>query len=247
MTSPAPIEAIERARGILETLAEAGPEGLPLVELATRAAVNKSTAYRALSTLRARGYVAQDPLTGHYGLGAAVAALSDRFLGADNMQLLIHPALAAISRETDELVHLGVLTGTEVVYVDKVEPQRSLRVWSRIGGAIPAATSAMGRALLAASPLTREQLAPFVGDLEPDHLWAQIEQARARGYARETEENEPGIACVGFALLRGNSPVAALSITAPAERMTDEHVDELVAAVRRVAPALLPAGIRLAD
>src|SRR5690625_6100339 len=56
------------------------------------------------------------------------------------------PALAAISLRTRELVHLGRLEGTEVVYLDKVEPERTLRVWSRVGSRAPAARTSLGRA-----------------------------------------------------------------------------------------------------
>lgn len=249
-TGPAPIEAIDRAITLLETIAGSGRRGMPLAEAAVAAGLNKSTAYRALSTLKARGYVAQDPVTGHYGLGAAVASLSHQWSGEDNVALMLHPALVAISQQTQELAHLGVQTGTDVVYVDKVEPQRALRVWSRVGSTIPAVTSAMGRALLAASPMTRAQLLPFTsvaGMVDPEGIWSEVQRARELGYARESEENEPGIACVGFALLRDEVPVAALSITAPAERMTDEHVSGLVHTVRDVLPPLLPSGMRLPE
>lgn len=248
-TGPAPIEAIDRAVTLLETLSTAGPSGLSLAEIVTRAGMNKSTAYRALATLRSRGYAAQDPITGHYSLGPAVMALSDHWLGQDRIRQQLHPALMAVSQQAQELTHLGILSGTDVVYVDKVEPQRALRVWSRVGSTVPAATTALGRALLATTPLTRDQLTPFLTNL-PSHtdagaVWEQISFARARGYAREDEENEPGIACVGFALMRKGSAVAALSVTAPAERMTATRVDEVVGIVRSTLPPLLPEGITL--
>lgn len=246
---PAPIEAIDRAVTLLETLAAVGAEGLPLAEVVTRAGMNKSTAYRALTTLKLRGYAAQDPVSGHYSLGPSVIALSERWLGRDRAQAQLRPALMAISQQAQELTHLGVLSGTDVLYVDKVEPQRALRVWSRVGNTVPAATTALGRAILATTPLTRDQLPPFLTHLphgiDADRVWSQISFARTRGYARETEENEPGIACVGFALLRHGSALAAMSITAPAERMTEPRVAELVETVRLTLPSLLPDGISL--
>lgn len=246
---PAPIEAIDRAITLLETLAEAGPHGLPLTEAASLTGMNKSTAYRAVSTLKQRGYVAQHPTSGHYCLGPGVMALSERWLGDDQLHVQLRPGLTAISQRAQELAHLGILTGTDVLYVDKVEPQRSLRVWSRIGSTVPAAQSALGRALLATTPLTHEQLSPFLSDVSPEvnatHVWEQIELARRRGWAQEVEENEPGIACVGFALLRHGVAAAALSITAPAERMTHHRVVELVEIVRTTLPPLLPPGITM--
>ncbi len=248
---PAPIEAIDRAVSLLETLADAGPAGMSLADVVTTTGTNKSTAYRAITTLRLRGHVTQDPLSGHYSLGPSAVALGERWRQHDQLQALVRPALTAASRTTQELAHLGVLTGIDVMYIDKVEPERALRVWSRVGRTVPVAVSAMGRSILAASALRRNQLAPYLQDLDPPpdagRLWEQIAAARICGYAREHEENEPSIACVGFALLRAGSPVAALSITAPADRMTDARVAEIVASIRATVPSLLPEGITLPD
>lgn len=248
---PAPIEAIDRAVSLLEALADAGPAGLSLAALVAATGTNKSTAYRAISTLRMRGHVTQDPLTGHYCLGPSAVALGERWRDHDQLQHLLRPALTAASGSTQELAHLGVLTGVDVVYIDKVEPERALRVWSRVGRTVPAAVTALGRSILAATPLLPTQLAPYLSGLDPapdaGQVWDRIRQARELGHAREHEENEPGIACVGFAVVRGGAPVAALSITAPADRMTPARVDEVVATIRSTVPPLLPEGLSLAQ
>lgn len=248
---PAPIEAIDRAVSLLERLADAGPAGMSLADLVAATGTNKSTAYRAISTLRRRGHVTQDPLSGHYALGPSAVVLGERWRDHDQLQPLLRPALTAASRATQELAHVGVLSGTDVVYIDKVEPERPLRVWSRVGSTVPAAISALGRSILASTPLLPTQLTPYLEDLhprpDPEQVWEQIALARTRGYAREHEENEPGIACIGFSLLRGGAPVAALSITAPADRMTEARVDEVVDAVRSTVPPLLPEGLTLKE
>jgi DNA-binding IclR family transcriptional regulator len=247
------IEAIDRALLLLNELATVGARGASLADLAQAVGINKSTAYRALSTLRARDYVQQDSASGHYLLGAAAISLGTRYLDGDSLAVLLHPALVALSRSVDELVHLGVLTADEVLYIDKVEPARAIRVWSQVGRTVPVASTSLGRALLAYRGTAREQLGAYLSALPPDrhldeeHVWHRIEEARRVGYATEFMENEPGIACMGVPILRGASAIAALSITAPAERMTDKRVRELAGRIQRVVPPLLPLGLRLPE
>ncbi len=234
---PSPLGSVDKALLTLDALARAGAGGLPLADLAAEVGANKSTLHRTLAALRHRGYADQRP-DGAYTLGAAVLSLGSAYLAEDNLPGLLRPALEALRDEVDELVHLGTLAGREVVYLDKVEPQRPLRVWSAVGRRIPVATTALGRALLAAAP----------GDLPQDAdgtLRAAVSGARERGYASEIEENEPGIACVAVALLRGGRPVAAVSITAPVERMTGTARAARVAALRELLPAVLPTGLTI--
>lgn len=235
---PSPLGSVDKALLTLDALARAGAGGLALADLAAEVGANKSTLHRTLAALRHRGYADQTP-DGAYTLGAAVLSLGAAYLAEDNLPGLLRPALEALRDEVDELVHLGTLAGQEVVYLDKVEPQRPLRVWSAVGRRIPVATTALGRALLAAAP---------DGDGEPGQepdatLRAALAAARERGYATETEENEPGIACVAVALLRAGRPVAAVSITAPVERMTGPARDARVAALRELLPTVLPTGL----
>lgn len=242
MTDGPRVEAIDRALTLLTALAGAGPAGLPLTELSATTGVNKSTAYRALSTMRAHGFVTQAGATGDYRLGTAALSLGEHFLTPQSVAQSLHPALVALSREADELVHLGLLIGDEVLYLDKVEPERAIRVFSEIGRRTSAATSAMGRALLAARNVPDELLAAYLhhGRLSVERLAAVLTATRRNGFAIEVEENEPGVACLGVAVMRGRDAVAALSITMPAERLTAARQQELVALIHRVLPPLLP-------
>ena len=149
-------------------------------------------------------------------------------------------------RATDELVHLGALAGTEIVYLDKVEPARAVRVWSAVGRRRPAATTALGRALLAHRPLDDAALAWYAAAAPDEHpvtaatLRATCDATRTSGFATETEENEPGISCVALPILRGGQSVAAVSVTAPAERLGTRRRREIEAVLRDVVPPLLP-------
>ena len=249
MTNSSPVESVDRALLVLEALAAAGPAGMGLAELASRLGVNKTTVHRALAALRFRDFVSQDPVSGTYVLGGAATALGEAFFGEENLPALLHPALVALCAEVGELVHLGVLTGSQVVYVDKVEPERAVRVWSAVGRRMPAATTALGRAMLAQRGASRDVVNRYVevagSDASADDVWAEVERARERGWAREVEENEPGIACVGAAVLRAGVAVAAVSVTAPVERMGEARFAEIYARMGAVLPPLLPASFSL--
>lgn len=245
MTDGPRVEAIDRALSLLVALAQAGPDGAPLTDLAASTGVNKSTAYRALSTMKAQGFVSQSDPSGDYQLGAVAMALGERFITPAALAQALHPGLVAVSRQANELVHLGVLIGDQVLYVDKVEPERPIRVWSEVGRRTSAATSALGRAVLAARNLPDDHLAAYADPVQLPRLAAAVHDARQRGYSSEFEENEAGVACLGVAILQAGRPVAALSITGQAERMTPVRQDELFALIRAVLPPLLPDGLTL--
>lgn len=248
--APAHIEAIDRALVLLEDLSEAGVGGSSLADICARVGMNKSTAYRALTTMRGRDYVQQDPESGNYALGPAALMLSSRYFADDALASGMHPAIVALSREIDELVHLGVMRGDRIVYLDKVEPSRTIRVWSDIGRTVPVCSTALGRAILASTGVERQQLAAYIppdAGIDPEHLWRMVEFAREHGYSFENEENEPGIACLGVPLLRGDHPVAAMSVTTFASTFTSERRTELVRIIAAAVPSLLPGGISLPE
>lgn len=249
MTSTSPVESVDRALLVLEELAGAGPTGLSLAELAVRLGVHKTTVHRALAALRFRDFVAQDPGSGHYVLGGAATRLAEAFFGEENLPALLHPALVALCAATQELVHLGVLSGAQVVYLDKVEPERAVRVWSEVGRRMPAVTTALGRAMLASRGVGRavvERFAEAAGaGVDVASVWQEVARAGERGWACEVGENEPGITCVAVPLLRGGAPVAAVSVTAPVERMGEERRVEVHGQMRAVLPPLLPPGFSL--
>jgi len=241
-----PVQSVDKALLALQELSRAGREGLALQDLATALDLNKTSLHRTLAALRFRGFVDQSPQDGRYVLGAAASALSSAFFADENLPALLRGALVALCSETDELVHLGVLSGAEILYLDKVEPARAVRVWSAVGRRQPAATTALGRAILAHGPLDTAAVRWYAGDrLDADRLHEILDVARERGYATESEENEAGISCLAVPLLRDGAPLAAVSITAPADRMTDARRARLARTVATTVAPLLPAGLAL--
>ena len=245
MNNSSPIGSVDKALSALDALANAGAIGAQLAELAAAIGVHKATLHRTLAALRHRGYVEQT-WGGAYRLGPAALMLGRTFLAEENLPSLLRPCLERICVEVGELVHLGALAGRDIVYLDKVEPQRAVRVWSAIGLRRPAATTALGRAWLAALPLDDGEIEWFAGNgVDSGTLRQAINAAQSQGYGEENEENEPGICCVAVALLREGRPVAAVSITAPAERNTEAARAERLTTLRHLLPTLLPPGLTI--
>jgi IclR family acetate operon transcriptional repressor len=230
----ASVQSVGRALDLLEALADPSDSGL--LELAQRAGLQPSTAHRLLSTLVARRYAIQEP-GGRYRLGdklGELAAIVAERTGP--LRALARPHLEAIQRVTRETASLTILEPPRLVYVDQVEGSRSMRMFARLGATVPAHATAGGKAMLA--HLDAEVVAGMLADepLEPltphtitslDALADELARVRARGYAFDREEQEAGVGCVGAAILDGNDPVGALSVSAPLTRIEATGPDDL--------------------
>jgi len=179
--------ASERRRGVTELSNELG--------------LQKSNVYRLLQTLTALGYVDQEIESGRYGPTLRIweygAMVSDRL----DVRIVARPILSKLAEETEETVHLSILSGLEVVYIDKVDSPFPLRAYSRVGGRAPAHCVATGKALLAfadeatvallaCTPLKRFTNTTIVSQAQ---LMKELAQVRKRGYAINRGEWKEGV------------------------------------------------------
>ena len=244
------IAVLDRALDLLEALAEA-PAGAPLgvSEVARRAGVTKSAAFRILANLERRGYVAKDPVNARYSLGTQLVYLGERSLGAIDLRAAARPALEALQQRFGETVNLGVRDGAEVVYVDMIESSHGLRMAARIGGRDYLHSTALGKAILAfLLPAERDHLLYAPAGLpartertitDPARLRAELERVRERGIAEDRDENEVGARCLGAPIFDHRGGVAgAISLSAPDSRLDDARATEVAAAVRAEAASI---------
>ena len=254
MIGTSPLGSVDKALRALQRLGDAGAGGLALTRLAGDLGLNKASLHRTLAALRHRGFVEQDQ-NGNYRLGPAILAIADSHLRDESLRSLMHNGLADLCLKTGETCHMGVLTGEQVVYIDKVEPQRAIRIWSEIGWRNPALTTALGRAIICQKFVDYESFAASFPNAVPKRtphtrnslraVWQELVDARKRGFAKEEQENELGITCMGLALLRGPNVVAAFSITAPSERMDLKRMSVLARKLRECIEPGLPPGLSL--
>ena len=222
--------AVARSFQLLEILVRAG-DGVRLSDLAVEAGLQKSTAHRILGTLNALGYAEQDGSSRYratlkaWELGATVAAEHPIRRAAAGF-------LQGLHRTTGETVSLTVLSGDDVVYLEKLIAPRPVRFLTRVGSRVPAVLTASGKAILAELPDGAERVARVATrrPLNIPAILAELDEAKQRGYA--LSGYSPGVTSIGAAVVTGGAPVkAALSVSAPAERMNDKRRDVIIEAL----------------
>src|SRR5262252_8702521 len=131
-SSPYKVQVIDRSLSIIDALANAH-DGASLAELAEKVKLHKSTVHRLTSILERHRFVERETVTGRYRLGLRLIELGTIAMERFNIRDRAHPYLERLLYEVNETVHLCVLDAGEVIYLDKMEPVRSIRMSSRIG------------------------------------------------------------------------------------------------------------------
>jgi IclR family KDG regulon transcriptional repressor len=140
--------AVEAALSILETLGAVHQMGV--TDLANKLNLSKSSVYRLLATLVRCGYVEKNPQNDRYQLTYRLFAVGSPAADRFGLREAAHPIMERLAEETGETVNLGVLDGTRVVNLHKVESRHLLRMHMEVGGGVPAHATALGKVLLAA-------------------------------------------------------------------------------------------------
>lgn len=240
------VKPVYKALRVLLLLQEARRE-LTLAELCRQAQLPKSTVFKYLQTLRACGFVAHDSASDRYRLGLRLWELARAVVADVSVRDIALPTMRTLRDRFNETINLGLLDGWEIVYLEIAESRHSLRMRAQVGGRDPAYSTSVGKALLSALP---------------EHQWAQhlpprlvARTARTlttvaairrelllthqRGYALDRGENEEQCVCVGVPIRdQSGQAAAAISLSAPANRLSEARVAEAVTALRDAAAAI---------
>jgi IclR family acetate operon transcriptional repressor len=237
---------VEKAMRILEALAVAdGPHRL--MDVARRAAVSRSTAFRVLATLGAHGF-AENCGDGRYGIGSRLSGL-----GAQIVRVVsagVGPVLQGLKDGAGgNTVHLAVRVGDHAVYLHKVDSDKPYEMRSRVGNQFDLHCTAIGKAILAhlppadvdavvASAGLPARSSATITDITALH--AELAAVRERGYSIDDEENEATVRCIGAVVLdragRPRGGVSISTVTFAVERAELlGYVPRLQATARRVA------------
>lgn len=211
-----------------------------LEDVSTTTRLPRSTTHRILVDLVRLGWLVHTPEG--YGLGSRPM----RF-GGDNdhgrLREVTAEALHDLALQTGMVVHLGVLVGAEILYLDKVGGRFATQVPSRVGGRAPAHCTALGKSMLAWLPPEQvdDDLYGVIGRRtnrtinQMSTLHQELVRIRSRnGLAFERGECFPGVACVAYAIRSPDGPVASVSLTGDVG-VPLERVAPLVANVARTA------------
>lgn len=233
---------------LLQHLLRAGaPCGVS--DLARQTGLNPSNVHRTLQTWAHLGFVAQDPHSGAYHCTLRLFEWGCRVADGFDVRSVAREHLARLARTTQETIHLSVLDGPEIVYLDKIDSPQPVRAYSELGGRAPAHVVATGKVLLAQAgeaalaalpqPLPRPT-PQSVADL--DTLRAQLQAVLRQGYAVNREEWRLGVCGLGAPVFdQHGQAIAAVGLSAPTARLDETRTAPLAQAVVATALAITQA------
>ena len=236
------VQTLDRTLDIIELLA-LSREGMGVSEIAQKISLHKSTVHRLLNALAIRGYIEKDATSLQYRLGLKFIEISSLRLNHLELKTEASPTLRAMSETLDQVVHLAILDKAEVVYIEKLEPRTSLRMYSQIGRRIPVYCSALGKALV--SDLGADKLRQLADSISykaftertltssTDFIHA-VEITRQRGWGIDDGEYEIGIRCFGAPIFDYTGRIiAALSTSGTRDKAKNDQ--DLVTSVTNAA------------
>jgi IclR family acetate operon transcriptional repressor len=240
------VQSVDRALDLLEALASSEGE-VSITSLANRTSLHVSTVHRLLATLLRRGYVRQNPETSRYFTGAKLATLAEGQSRFNELRHRARPILRALTDQTRETSNLVVLDDVVGVYIETVPSPHVVRMFTTLGNRVPLHATGAGKALLAwLAPDRRDPLVDRMElrahtvrtIVERPALRRALEEIRERGYAIDDEEYDEGVRCVSVGVGPIGAPLGAISVSAPASRLTRQRCGELAPLLRRAANEL---------
>jgi DNA-binding IclR family transcriptional regulator len=223
------LDVLEEFRGDLDELG--------VTELSKKLKLHKNNVFRILATLQSRNYIEQNKTNDNYRLGIKCLELGQTFIQQRGLLKQAQPILHELAERTGETSYLSILRSNDVVYLDAVETTSTVRVISRVGLHMPIHATAAGKALVAYesedelrkrfhAELPRFTKNTIVGS---EDLLKELAVIRDREYATDLEEFEEGLRCVASpARDYTRKVIAAVSVTGPAHRLSDEKIAQSV-------------------
>lgn len=232
-----PNAVIDRVSLVLDAFD--GHGRLSLAQIVRRTGLPRSSVHRMLERLVQLRWLRRDGRD--YELGMRLVELGSLAVHQDRLHSAAMPFLRELHRATGYVVHLAVLEGPDVVYLEKIGGLIAAAIPTRVGGRYPAHCTGVGKAILAYADDSRIDAAGAAGlpcrtrySLRTlAQLRAELNKVRGRGVAYEREESVPGFGCVAAPIGEIGEAVAAVSVCGPVDRMTFDY--RLAAAVRTTA------------
>lgn len=224
--------AVVRALRVLERIAATGGT-VRMSELAVELGIPKSSLHHLLAALTDAGWLEREPATNELSLGLRAWEVGQAYEVAKTLSQRAQPYMDSVRNALGETVRLAVRSGTDNVLVAKSDGLHTLVFDQRVGARLPAHATGLGKALL--SGLDAPALAGLYRDyvFEPftentltsvDAIAAEVAAIRQRGWAEDDGEFILGIRCIAYPVRsRTGDVIAALSVSVPVARFTDDH------------------------
>lgn len=238
------IQSIERAADILELFLTSSQE-LSLKEISGKVGLSKSTVHGIIKTLEVRGYLKQNSADQKYRLGLKLFELGNKVSSQFDLRQIARPIIQNLVEELKETVHLVLYEREEVIYVEKIDGPRALRIYSQIGKKAPVHCTGVGKAILAY--LDEDEVDRILANTEleaftkytltdKESLKKHLQIIREQGYSTDDEEIELGLKCIGAPIFNHQGKViAAISCAAPKMRLDIERTAEVILKMKQAA------------
>ncbi|MDH6168441.1 IclR family acetate operon transcriptional repressor [Variovorax boronicumulans] len=237
-----------RLFGLLEIMA-AKDKRYSLQGLVEETGLPKPTLHRMLQQLEGAGLLQREGDGRHYGIGTRLRRLSENLLFNDSLHGARHTVLRQLVEEIGESCNLTSLSGSEVVYLDRVETAAPLRFYLHPGSRVPVHCSASGKIFLSQMSaaqrrrlLSNAPLEPYTPKTltDPEALEKEVQRVRKDGFAIDNEEFLPGLLCIAALVPSGDEAPSNLCIAvqAPIMRLDAAKAKTLLPALQRAALAL---------
>ncbi len=252
LTSTYYVESLARGLSILSVFSEEKP-ALSLTDISRYLEINKTTAFRLLSTLETLGYLQRDQRTKLYRPALEVLRLGFVVLSGMEVRQAAAPHLRQLVDEAQETVNLAVLDNHEVIYIDRIGSNHMVNIYRPVGARLPAYCTSTGKSLLAFLPPEQLDLALNATIWErytpntistPTQLKSYLALVRSRGFADSNGEFIPELRAVAAPIRQNdNKVVATVNISVPAHRVShqtliDDLGPQVVEAARQISRAL---------
>jgi IclR family transcriptional regulator, pca regulon regulatory protein len=233
------VQSVAKAFAVLKAFDDGLPE-LTVSEAAARAGLDRGTAFRLINTLCQLGYLASVPRAKRYRLTLKCLELGYAALARADLKLLARPLLAEVVPDIADAASLGMLDGTDIVYIERAQAAASrLPIDRRTGSRTGAYWAALGHAILAFLPPERQREIVHGSNLvrlsektliEPAAILGRLREVRERGFAISDGENAYGLRTVAAPVFDDDGgPVAGVSLTVASDRMTIDAFREIAA------------------
>ena len=232
------VRAVERALDILLCFTEENE--LTLTEISGKVSLNKSTVYRLLASLEAKGFLLRDSRTDKYRLGFRIWELSANLVREDDPALLFLTEMEILRDLLGETISLYIRDGRERIRIQAVESKHPIRRVAPIGIRLPLSVGASSKVLVA---FADDRIKEYILDdpnwpesVDKESYRLQLEAIYQKGYATSVEEREQGTSAVATPIFnRQGQVMAALSISGPASRFTLQKMDEIAPVIQDAA------------
>lgn len=235
------IGVTQRLFAVLEALSQQPKSGVPLEEITQISGLPKTTVFRLLYSMHKLGFVEQDPDSSIYSLSGRFFELGTNALPFQRLTVLARPLMQTLLLSFGESVNLAVPKLGGAIYISVLESPKPHRVAASIGGFSFLHSTSVGKCIAAylkpeelEPQLSRHGMPPLTATtiVSRQGLNDELARVRSEGVAVDNEENVQGIICVGGPIFAsGKQPVAAMSVSGPAVRMS-QNLPAIKTAVR---------------